>query len=395
MLHGRELTSFRRKLLLWFRRYQRDLPWRHTEDPYRIWLSEIMLQQTRVAAVIPYYQQFLARFPNLQSLAEAPQEEVLRLWSGLGYYSRARNLQRAAQQIVAKHDGVFPRAHADMLELSGIGDYTAAAILSIAFGAKHAVLDGNVARVLARLLAVKGDLREGGRWQKLQQSADGLLDRQFPGDWNQAVMELGAMVCTPRSPQCLVCPIAQFCRARKLGIAESLPAPRRKPATVEVRLAAAVLVDPHGRTLLLKPSVDTTRNAAPNDVAALVSRMWHFPMLAIREDAAAELSQMLKRLTGKGPRLLYSRLEPIRRVRHSVTYRSITVMPYRVQLNKLPHIPAAKSCSLNELTPASSLAISNLTRKIARAALSELTAVSPKPLERTLFRPNESRQPAP
>src|SRR5213594_3766165 len=150
MLKGRELAAFRQRLLGWFRQFQRDLPWRHTKDPYRIWLSEIMLQQTRVAAAIPYYERFLQRFPDVRTLAAAPQEQVLRLWSGLGYYSRARNLQKAAKEIVTKHSGEFPTRLNDALALPGIGNYTAAAILSIAFGEKHAVLDGNVARVLAR-----------------------------------------------------------------------------------------------------------------------------------------------------------------------------------------------------------------------------------------------------
>src|SRR5216683_1239504 len=202
MLNGRELAIFRKQLLEWFRQFQRDLPWRRTTDPYRIWLSEIMLQQTRVAA---------------------PQEEVLRLWSGLGYYSRARNLQKAAQQIVAKHGGQFPARLDDVLALPGVGNYTAAAILSIGFGEKHAVLDGNVARVVARLGAIRGDLREPQRWQELQKNADRLLEPKSPGDWNQAVMELGATLCTPKSPQCLLCPVAQFCEGRKLGIAECLP----------------------------------------------------------------------------------------------------------------------------------------------------------------------------
>src|SRR5271170_4181147 len=170
MLTRRDLTSFRKNLRAWFREFQRDLPWRRTRDPYRIWVSEIMLQQTRVAVVIPYYERFLARFPDVRALAEAPQEDVLRLWSGLGYYSRARNLQQAAQQIVTTHGGQFPQNAEEALALPGIGSYTAAAILSIAFDAKHAVLDGNVARVLARLDAVRGDLREGGRWQALQES---------------------------------------------------------------------------------------------------------------------------------------------------------------------------------------------------------------------------------
>ena len=163
MLNGRELATFRKQLLGWFREFQRDLPWRRTKDPYCIWLSEIMLQQTRVAAAIPYYERFLQRFPDVHALAAAPQEEVLRLWSGLGSYSRPRTLQKAAQQIVAKHGGQFPMRFDDALALPGIGNYTAAAILSIAFGEKHAVLDGNVARVLARLGAIHGDLRESQR----------------------------------------------------------------------------------------------------------------------------------------------------------------------------------------------------------------------------------------
>src|SRR2546430_16732229 len=154
MLNVRELAAFRRQLLAWFRQFQRDLPWRRTKDPYRIWLSEIMLQQTRVAAAVPYYEKFLQRFPEVHALANAEQEEVLRIWSGLGYYSRARNLQKAAQQIVAKHGGQFPTRLDEALALPGIGNYTAAAILSIAYGEKYAVLDGNVARVLARLAAI-------------------------------------------------------------------------------------------------------------------------------------------------------------------------------------------------------------------------------------------------
>src|SRR5207302_5066521 len=198
MPNGRDLAAFRKQLLGWVRQFQRDLPWRRTTDPYRIWLSEIMLQQTRVAAVIPHYVRFLERFPDVHALAAAPEEEVLRLWSGLGYYSRARNLQKAARKIVAEHRGEFPARLEDVLALPGIGNYTAAAILSIAFDKKHAVLDGNVARVLARLGAVRGDLRARGRWQELQECADAYLDPKSPGEWNQAMMELGATLCAPK-----------------------------------------------------------------------------------------------------------------------------------------------------------------------------------------------------
>ncbi len=368
MLPARKLGLVRKLLLAWFRQFQRDLPWRRTRDPYRIWLSETMLQQTRVAAVIPYYERFLERFPDVRALAEAPQEEVLRLWSGLGYYSRARNLQRAAQEIVAKHDGKFPRDFDEALALSGIGQYTAAAILSIAYDAKHAVVDGNVARVLARLEAIRGDLHEAKRWRELRESADSLLDPKSPGEWNQAMMELGAMVCTPRAPKCLLCPIAKFCRARQLGLADRIPEKRKKRATEEVTLAAAVFLDPRGRTFLLPPFSLKTRRATKNEIAPLVSKMWHFPTMRVREYAAEELQNFLAEII---PAVANHGvpLEPLSEARHAVTYRKITLLPFRVTLAALPAVSCAKVVALTDVSSLSSLAVSNLTRKIARAAL--------------------------
>jgi A/G-specific adenine glycosylase len=376
MLPRRELAAFRKQLLGWFRQYRRDLPWRRTQDPYRIWLSEIMLQQTRVAAVIPYYERFLERFPDIHALAAAPQDEVLRLWSGLGYYSRARNLQRAAQEIVAKHGGVFPRDEKDALELPGIGAYTAAAILSIAYDAKYAVLDGNVARVLARIFAVQGDLRDAKRWQSLQKSADALLDPQSSGDWNQAMMELGATLCTPQSPQCLLCPVTQFCQARKLGIAESLPAPRKKRATETITLAAAVFLDARGRTLLLPPPKLSKGAARHAEVSVLVSRLWHFPTIAVRSNAAAELQAHLAELFPAAIANKALELEPLPKARHAVTYRAITLQPFRIRVAQLPRLRDAKTIPLAEVPAPCSLAISNLTRKAARAALASLVAIS-------------------
>jgi A/G-specific adenine glycosylase len=376
MLPRRELAAFRKQLLGWFRQYRRDLPWRRTQDPYRIWLSEIMLQQTRVAAVIPYYERFLERFPDIHALAAAPQDEVLRLWSGLGYYSRARNLQRAAQEIVAKHGGVFPRDEKDALELPGIGAYTAAAILSIAYGAKYAVLDGNVARVLARIFAVQGDLRDAKRWQSLQKSADALLDPQSSGDWNQAMMELGATLCTPQSPQCLLCPVTQFCQARKLGIAESLPAPRKKRATETITLAAAVFLDARGRTLLLPPPKLPKGAARHAEVSVLVSRLWHFPTIAVRSNAAAELQAHLAELFPAAIANKALELEQLPKARHAVTYRAITLQPFRIRVAQLPRLPDAKTIPLAEVPAPCSLAISNLTRKAARVALAGPTSVS-------------------
>ena len=373
MLTGRKLTLFRKNLLQWFGQFQRDLPWRHSSDPYRIWISEIMLQQTRVAAVIPYYGRFLERFPNIRSLAEAPEEDVLRLWSGLGYYSRARNLQKAAQQIVANHGGEFPNNEEDVLALPGIGRYTAAAILSIAFGAKRAVLDGNVARVIARLGAIRGDLRESHRWQGLQKAADGLLDARSPGDWNQAMMELGATVCTPRAPQCLLCPVTKFCRARQLGIAGDLPEKQRKRAPVEITLAAAVFFDPLGRTIFMPPSRKTTKKPAADDVATLVSRMWHFPTVPVRDNPPAELRRFLGELVPVTTHPL--QLVPLGKIRHAVTYRKVTILPFRIDVAKIPRVRGARSIPLEEF---SSLPVSNLTRKIARAALQQSAACAAK-----------------
>jgi len=365
MLNGSELGTFRKQLLGWFRQFRRDLPWRRTTDPYRIWLSEIMLQQTRVAAAIPYYERFLERFPDVRALAAAPQEDILRAWSGLGYYSRARNLQKAAQQIVAKHGGQFPNRREDALALPGIGNYTAAAILSIVFGEKLAVLDGNVARVIARLGAIRGDLRESTRWQKLQKTADCLLDPESPGDWNQAMMELGATLCTPKSPQCLLCPVAQFCQARKLGIAESLPEKRKKRATVEVTLAAAVFADEKGQTLLLPPPRNTKERASADHVPTLVSKMWHFPTLSVAAEPSANLLAFLRKLMPDVRRHKWQ-LVPVAKARHAVTYRAITLLPFLIRVRKLPCFSGARTVPLSDI---SGLPVSNLTRKVARAAL--------------------------
>ena len=365
MIRGRELATFRKRLLTWFRHFQRDLPWRRTRDPYRIWLSEIMLQQTRVPAVIPYYERFLERFPSIQALAAAPQEEVLRMWSGLGYYSRARNLQKAAQQIVEEHGGEFPSKMQGALALPGIGNYTAAATLSIAFGKKHAVLDGNVARVLARLGAVRGDLRESLRWKELQQSADAYLEPRSPGDWNQAMMELGATLCTPKSPQCLLCPVGQVCEGRKLGIAETLPEARKKRETVQIRLAAAVFADENGRTLLLPPRDDQDKVSPADDVPRLASNLWHFPTIPVNGNPTTKLRSYLRsyfEYEHEGN----LRLVAAGRIRHSVTYRAVTVEPFRIDVKKLPRLDGSRRVPLHEITD---LPVSNLTRKVAQAAL--------------------------
>ena len=365
-----QLKEFRDALLAWFARFQRDLPWRRSRDPYRVWISEIMLQQTRVAAVNPYFERFLERFPSAQALAGAPEEEVLRMWSGLGYYSRARNLQLAAKQIVSKHGGEFPRTKAEVLELAGIGEYTAAAMLSIAFGEKLAVLDGNVARVLARLDALRGDLRGPGRWRELQKRADELLACDAPGDWNQAMMELGATLCTPRAPQCLLCPVRRFCSAQKLGLADEIPAKRAKRAAVVIRLATAVLFESKGKSLLLPPPKVASGNKADDHVPSLVANLWHFPTVSTAGNAETELKQFMKQeftLRDSSPLAL----EPLRKVRHTVTYRKIEVAPFLIRLKSLPRFSGAKALPLDAILREP---ISNLTRKVAQAAITKLAS---------------------
>jgi A/G-specific adenine glycosylase len=205
----------------------RDLPWRRTQDPYRIWISEIMLQQTRVAAVIPYYERFLALFPDAQALARAQEQELLAAWAGLGYYRRARNLQKAARAILELPG--FPSDYAALRALPGVGDYTAAAVASIAFGRPHAALDGNVLRVLSRLAAERGNVKSQAVRGRLRGLAETLLDRRRPGEFNQALMELGATVCLPRQPLCGACPLGPRCQARRQGVESQLPVSGVRP----------------------------------------------------------------------------------------------------------------------------------------------------------------------
>jgi A/G-specific adenine glycosylase len=245
-------------LLEWYRRGHRDLPWRATSDPYRIWISEIMLQQTRAQAVIPYYDRFLARFPTVEALAAAAEDDVLAAWSGLGYYSRARNLRRAARQAVAV--GGFPREYDAIRALPGIGDYTAAAIASIAFGLPHAVLDGNVLRVIARVRNDASEIGSARTKDRFRAVAQSWLDPRDPGHFNQALMELGATVCLPRNPLCLVCPLAACCGAREQGTVAHLPVKLKKtqPVTLE---GVLLIARNRGRVLLRRRDAAARRMA--------------------------------------------------------------------------------------------------------------------------------------
>lgn len=230
--------DFARRLLRWYDRHRRDLPWRRPPgqsggrlDPYHVLVSEAMLQQTQVATVIPYYQRFLARFPTIADLAAADEQDVLRAWQGLGYYSRARNLQAAARRVVSDHGGALPATRDELLTLPGVGRYTAGAVASIAFGQRAPILDGNVTRVLCRLDRIAADSRARLTVQRLWRRAEEILPAKRPGDFNSAMMELGATVCTPRNPQCLICPVRAHCEAQAAGEQERIPAPRKARPT--------------------------------------------------------------------------------------------------------------------------------------------------------------------
>ena len=359
----RALAKFQSALLGWFAAHRRDLPWRASRDPYRIWVAEIMLQQTRIAAVLPYYHRFLKKFPTVGSLRGARLEEVLKLWSGLGYYSRARNLHRAAREIAARHDGKFPRTLEDALALPGIGRYTAAAVLSIAYDVPLAVLDGNVARVLARLDAIRGNLRAPGTWRQLSERAQNILALDAPGDWNQALMELGEVICTPQSPRCTACPVSRWCQARAKKLTAEIPAIRKKRAPVKVRIAAAVLRDPRGRTLLV-------RDPGAHD-HVLFSRMWQFPAVEVAREAKTELAQHLHALLGISKASLH--LEALPEARHGVTFRNIMLLPFLAQVAQVPKLPRTRILPLANLERVS---VSSATRKIAAAAKSHKPAIS-------------------
>ena len=279
-------------LLRWYRGNARDLPWRHTQDPYRIWVSEIMLQQTRVAAVLGYYARFLEAFPTVQALAQAPEDRLMKLWEGLGYYSRARNLQKAARLVAEDYGGAFPPSYGQLLALPGIGDYTASAIASAAFALPEPAVDGNVLRVVTRLTDCHDDILDAGTKKRIRQQLAEIMPRE-PEQvriFNQATMELGATVCVPNGPpKCGACPAAAFCRGRALGTAESLPVKRpKKPRTVE-HWTVYLLLRPDGRVAL---------HRRPD--SGLLAGLWEFPNVPgelTEEAAAAPLAQWGLRAT--------------------------------------------------------------------------------------------------
>ncbi|MEN9839300.1 MAG: hypothetical protein RL177_779 [Bacteroidota bacterium] len=253
-------------LIAWYRTAKRDLPWRATSDPYAIWISEVMSQQTRVDTVIPYYHRFLERFPDVCALANASQHDLLSLWEGLGYYSRARNLHAAAKQICLEHGGQLPSEYDTFLALKGVGPYTAAAVLSIAFGQRHAVMDGNVMRVVCRVKGIRGDIRSASVTKSIQAIVDEAIPGEHPADFNQAMMELGATVCTPKKPACGSCPLSDDCIALRDGIVAEVPFKSPKAKVPHHRIVVGIVSDGDGKLLISR---------RPD--SAMLGGLWEFP----------------------------------------------------------------------------------------------------------------------
>ena len=308
--------------MAWYRRRRRDLPWRRTRDPYRIWISEVMLQQTQVATVIGYYERFVRRFPGLPELAEAPPEEVLAAWSGLGYYRRARSLHAAAREIVARHSGKLPADPRALRALPGIGSYTAGAIASIGFDLPEPALDGNAERVLARLLALPGDPASAPVRRRLEEAARALLSHGRPSTMTQALMELGALVCSPSSPLCGGCPVRRYCRARAAGIQERLPQGRRARSAVRRRSTVAIVRNGEAYLMLRRGG------------GGLMEGLWEFPgdFLGARESPAAGLRRVGRERLGRP----IEAAEEIARLTHTITYRRIRVSARAARLAEPP-----------------------------------------------------------
>lgn len=356
------LRSFRRALLDFFDARARPLPWRATRDPYAIWVSEVMAQQTRVETVVPYYERWLERYPTVEALAQASIGDVLKSWEGLGYYSRARNLHRAAAVIAEGHDGVLPRSAAELKALPGIGDYTAGAIASIAFREPVPAVDGNVRRVYARL-ADRGTPRAA----EIRAWAGQVVDPDRPGDFNQALMELGATVCTPRSPDCRVCPVAAWCGALAAGTVADRPAPRKRPAQRREVRAVGVFV-----------------RAAPPDAGAvpqallrrrpptgLLAGLWEFPSLPLAPGTALQAAaRTLALQLGLTPAA--ARGEALDPVPHDFTHLRVLYRPWLAPVG--PGAPAHSELRWVPLGDPGELALPVAQQRIAALAAARYLA---------------------
>ena len=302
-ISGERAAAITADLLDWYDRSKRDLPWRHTSDPYAIWVCEIMAQQTRISFLLNYYERFIARFPTIQALAQADEDDALKAWEGLGYYSRVRNLRRAAQLVADEHDGKLPRTKEELTALPGIGDYTAGAILSIAYGLPEPAVDGNVLRVFARVEASDADITKPETRRIATGFVAAVMPQERTGSFTQALMELGALVCTPKSPDCAGCPLQSVCLGYAGGRQEELPCKTAKKPPETLDKTVLLVRDPAGR-VLMRQRTET-----------LLCGLWEFCLI----DGALTAEQAGERLNGLG--LSAGAVTPVGEARHVFTHR--------------------------------------------------------------------------
>lgn len=276
----KETKEFQDQFIQWYEQEKRNLPWRYNRDPYRIWISEIMLQQTRVDTVIDYFYRFMEWFPTIEELANAPEEKLLKAWEGLGYYSRARNIQAAAKQIMSEFDGKMPQTPEEISSLKGIGPYTTGAIASIAFGLPEPAVDGNVMRVVSRLFCIEADIAKASSRKIFDEAMRKIIDEKHPGEFNQAMMDLGSAICTPTSPKCEICPIQAFCLANKRGIQTSFPVKTKKAKPKDVYYISAALQNHSGAYYFEE-----------RDSQKLLANMWTFPMMEVTQEEYERLKK--------------------------------------------------------------------------------------------------------
>ncbi|WP_246601861.1 A/G-specific adenine glycosylase [Hymenobacter profundi] len=327
-------SAFAITLLNWYPRHRRDLPWRHTRDPYAIWLSEVILQQTRVKQGLPYYLDFINSYPTVQDLATAPEDEVLRHWQGLGYYSRARNMHHTAQQVVREYGGKFPTTYVELLKLRGVGQYTAAAIASFAFDEKVAVLDGNVFRVLSRVFGLTQDIAAPASRKVFQQLADTLISADAPAEFNQAIMEFGAIQCTPVKPDCLFCPLQAQCYAFQHGMVAELP--------IKSKAKAARTRYFHYLVLRHADKVYMRKRTGKDIWQGLYD-------FALTETDSAELSavEVLRQVEALGGTIVSNRAEePSAAYRHVLSHQKLEARFYPIQLQAALPVAALQELGL-------------------------------------------------
>lgn len=336
-LEGLDAIAFQNDLIGWFEKEQRDLPWRQDQDPYKVWVSEIMLQQTRVDTVIPYFNRFIEQFPTIQALSEAEEDKVLKAWEGLGYYSRARNLQTAVKEVQEKYNGIVPNNPKDISSLKGVGPYTAGAILSIAYGLSEPAVDGNVMRVLSRILSIWEDIAKPATRKIFEEAVRCIISHDNPSYFNQALMELGALICTPTSPSCLLCPVREHCHAFSEGTEQELPIKTKNKKQRYVQIVAAVLVNNEGKILIHKrPS------------SGLLANLWEFPNVEVHLPHVNEKEQLKEAMLNEYEANIQVN-DMIGQIEHVFSHLTWNINAYNGTVNHVQETDSLKLVTIKEI----------------------------------------------